>query len=50
MMYILGQDNKMHRCVTTKETQIIHKELDEGITTSHFATNITSKKILDVGY
>jgi hypothetical protein len=37
-------------CVTTRETQIIHKELDKGITTSHFATNITSNNIIDVGY
>jgi hypothetical protein len=40
----------MHRCLTTLETQIVLKELHEGVARRHFAPNITTKKILDVGY
>ncbi len=49
-MYIVGQNNRMHRCLTTLETQIVLKELHEGVARRHFAPNITTKKILDVGY
>ncbi len=50
IMYIMGQDNKMHKCLTTLEAQIVLKELHEGMVGGHFAANITTKKILDVGY
>jgi hypothetical protein len=38
------------RCLTTLETQIVLKELNEGVARRHFATNINTKKILDAGY
>jgi hypothetical protein len=46
-MYRVGQDNRLHRCLTTSETQIVLKELHEGMSGRHFATNIIAKKILD---
>ncbi len=49
IMYKVGQDNKMHRCLTTLEAQIILKEL-HGVARGHFVANITAKKILDVRY
>ncbi len=49
-MYKVGQDNKMRRCLTTSKAQIILKELHEGVDGKRFAPNITTKKILDVGY
>jgi len=48
--YIVGQDNRMHRCLTTSEAQIVLKELHEGMVKRHFITYIIAKKILDVGY
>jgi hypothetical protein len=50
IMYIVGQDNKMCRCLTTSKAKIILKELNEGMVGGHFATNITIKKILDARY
>jgi hypothetical protein len=50
IMYKVGQDNKMHKCLTTPEAQIVLKELHEGVVGGHFASNIIAKKILDVGY
>jgi len=29
IMYRVGQDNKMHKCLTTSETQIVLKELHQ---------------------
>ncbi len=49
-MYRVGQDNIMHRCLTTSETQIVLNELHEGVARGHFVTNIIAKKILNVGY
>jgi hypothetical protein len=46
----MGHDNKLCRCLTTLEAQIDMKELHEGMVRGHFATNITTKKILDAGY
>ncbi len=31
-MYKLGQNNRLHRCLTTLEAQIVLKELHEGVT------------------
>jgi hypothetical protein len=42
----MGQDNIFRCYVTIDEAQTILWELHEG----HFATNITTKKILDAGY
>jgi hypothetical protein len=50
IMYNVGQDNKMHRCLTTSETQNVLKELHEGVLGGHFVVDITANKILDVGY
>jgi hypothetical protein len=49
-MYIVGQSNRLGRCLTTLEALIILKELHEGVARGHFATNITTKKILDASY
>ncbi len=49
-MYIVGQDNKLLRCLTTLEAQIVMKELHEGMAGRHFAIDINAKKILDVSY
>jgi len=38
-MYIVGQDNKMRKCLATSKTQIILRELHEGVASKHFATN-----------
>ncbi len=40
----------MHRCLTTSKAHIVFKELHEGVARGHFAADITTKKILDVGY
>jgi hypothetical protein len=50
IMYRVGQDNRMHKCLTTSKAQIVLKELHEGVVRRHFALDITIKKILDVGY
>jgi hypothetical protein len=49
IMYKMGQNNIMCRCLTTSGAQIILKEL-HGVARGHFVTNITIKKILNVGY
>jgi len=36
--------------LTTLEAHIVLKELDERMVGRHFTTDITVKKILDVGY
>jgi hypothetical protein len=40
IMYRVGQDNKMHRCLTTSKTQIVLKELHEGVVGRHFVADI----------
>jgi hypothetical protein len=49
-MYKMGQDNRMHRCLTTSKAQIVLKELHEGIVGRHFVVDNIAKKILDVKY
>jgi hypothetical protein len=49
-MYKVGQNNILHRYLTTLETQIVMKELREGVSRTFFATNITTKKIMDARY
>jgi len=46
----MGQDNRLWWCLTTIDVQMMMKELHEGPSWGHFATKITQKKILDVGY
>jgi hypothetical protein len=46
----MGQDNKLQICLTTTKTQMVMKELHEGSSRGHFATEITHKKTLDVKY
>jgi hypothetical protein len=43
-MYKVGQDNRMHKCLTTLEAQILLKEL-HGVARRHFAIDITKKKL-----
>jgi hypothetical protein len=50
IMYIVGQYNKMRKCLTTSKAQFFLKELHEGVARGHFVANIIAKKILDVGY
>jgi hypothetical protein len=50
IMYIMEQDNIMHKYLTTSRAQIVLKELREGVARGHFVANIIAKKILDVGY
>jgi hypothetical protein len=50
IMYRVGQDYRMHRCLTTSKAQIVLKELHEGDARGHFAIDITTKKILDARY
>jgi len=49
-MYMVGQNNRLRRCLTTLEVLIILKELHEGVARTHFVANITTKKILDASY
>ncbi len=41
IMYIMGQNNKIHRCLTTLEAHIVLKEL-QGVDGRHFVPNITT--------
>jgi hypothetical protein len=50
IMYRVGQDNRMCRCLTTSKAQIVLKELHEGVSGGHFTVDITAKKILDASY
>jgi hypothetical protein len=50
VLYIMGQDNKLRRCLSTIEAQKVMKELHEGTVRRHFAIEITHKKILNVAY
>jgi uncharacterized protein YybS (DUF2232 family) len=44
MMYIVGQDNIMHICLTTSKAQIVLKELYEKVAKGHFVIYIIAKK------
>jgi len=46
----MGQDNKLQRCLTITKASIVMRELHEGPSRGHFATEITQKKILDTRY
>ncbi len=50
IMYKVGQNNRMHKFLTTSKAQIILKELHEIVARGHFAIDITIKKILDAKY
>ncbi len=50
IMYRVGQNNKMCRCLTTSEAQIVLQELHQGMVGGHFVIDITTKKFLDAGY
>jgi hypothetical protein len=50
VIYRMGQDNKLKRCMSTIEAKMVTKKLHEGVLRGHFATKITQKKFLDVGY
>ncbi len=49
-MYRVGQNNILHRCLTTLKSQIVLKELHEGVAGGHFSRNIITKKIMDARY
>ncbi len=49
-MYKVGQNNIMHKCLTSLEAHIVLKELHEGVAGRNFVADITIKKILDVRY
>ncbi len=49
-LYIMGQDNRLWRCLTTIEAQMVMRELHEEASWGHFATKVMQRKILDVGY
>jgi hypothetical protein len=40
-MYIMGQNNRLHKCLTTLETQIVLKELHERVAGKHFVIDTT---------
>ncbi len=45
IMYRVGQNNKMHKCLTTSKAQIVFQELHEGVAGGHFVANIITKKL-----
>jgi hypothetical protein len=47
IMYRVGQDNKMRKCLTASKAHIVIKELHEGVARGHFVAYITINKILD---
>ncbi len=49
-MYIMGQNNRMHRCLTTLGTQIVLKKLHEKMEGRRFLVDIITNIILDAGY
>jgi hypothetical protein len=49
-LYKMGQDNKLPRCLTITEAQMVMKKLHERPSWRHFAIEITQRKILDAGY
>jgi hypothetical protein len=50
ILYRMGHDNRLKRCLSTIEAQKVMKELHEGVVRKHFAIEITNKKILDARY
>jgi hypothetical protein len=51
IMYKMGQDNRMCRCLTTSKAQIVLKELHERVVGGHFVANIKQRKfrMQDIG-
>jgi hypothetical protein len=41
VLYKMGQENRLKRCLSTIEAQKVMKELHEGITRGHVTTEIT---------
>jgi hypothetical protein len=46
----VGQNNRLHKCLTTSEAQFVLKELHKRVARKHFVANIIAKKNLDSGY
>ncbi len=44
-MYRMGQNNRMRRCLTALEAQIVLKELHEGVAKGHFVVNFTGGQL-----
>jgi len=41
----MGQNNRLQRCLTTIESQMVMRELHEGPSRRHFGTEIMQRKI-----
>jgi hypothetical protein len=50
ILYRMGHDNTLRRCLSTIEASKVMKELHEGIVRGHFAIEITNKKMLNARY
>jgi len=50
VIYIFGHDNKFHQVLQLTQVPTILRELHGRVLGRHFFSNITMKKILDVGY
>jgi hypothetical protein len=50
VLYIMGQHNRLKRCLSTTKAQKVMNELHEITIGGHFAIEITHKKILDARY
>jgi hypothetical protein len=50
VFYIMGHDNILRRFMSTIEVHKVLKELCEGTTWGHFVTEITRRKVLNIGY
>jgi hypothetical protein len=50
VLYIMGQDNILWRCLSIVEAQKVMKELHKGTIGGHFPIEIKQKKILNARY
>jgi hypothetical protein len=50
ILYKFGQNNKFHPSSATKQVSIILQELHGRVVGGHLSSDITMRKILDVGY
>jgi hypothetical protein len=50
VLYRMGQDNILRRCLSTIKAQKVMKELHKGTIGEHFPIEIKQKKILNARY
>jgi hypothetical protein len=50
VLYRMGHDNILRRCLSTIEAQKVMKELHKGTIGEHFPIEIKQKKILNARY